>query len=165
MLPAVCKDATVYVCTSHHLANVIWTWMAEWAAHHSWCVWNKPNPMPSLMKRHWTWNAELVAYATRGRHTFNFPDGEHALSVWTFTKHKDTDHPTEKPVEVPAHAIAHSSLQGDRILDPFLGSGTTMVAAEQLGRICYGIEIEPKYVAVILQRMTDMGLEPRRADG
>lgn len=45
--------------------------------------------------------------------------------------------------------------------DPFLGSGTTMVAAEQLGRICYGMEIEPKYVAVALERMAGMGLEPR----
>ena len=47
------------------------------------------------------------------------------------------------------------------VYDPFLGSGTTMVAAEQLGRVCYGMEISPKYVAVILQRMKDMGLEPK----
>ena len=51
------------------------------------------------------------------------------------------------------------------VYDPFLGSGTTMVAAEQLGRICYGIEIEPKYVAVALQRMKDMGLQPELTDG
>jgi len=47
------------------------------------------------------------------------------------------------------------------VYDPFLGSGTTMVAAEQTGRICFGMELEPKYVAIILQRMADMGLEPR----
>jgi len=47
------------------------------------------------------------------------------------------------------------------VYDPFLGSGTTMVAAEQLGRICYGMEIEPKYVAVALERMSGMGLEPK----
>ncbi len=50
--------------------------------------------------------------------------------------------------------------EGD-VYDPFLGSGTTMVAADQLGRICYGMEIEPKYVAVILERMAGMGLEPQ----
>lgn len=47
------------------------------------------------------------------------------------------------------------------ILDPFLGSGTTMVAAEQLVRVCYGIEISEKYCAVILERMSDMGLKPK----
>ena len=46
---------------------------------------------------------------------------------------------------------------GDAVFDPFLGSGTTMVAAEQLGRRCFGIEIEPKYVAVALERMTALG--------
>jgi DNA modification methylase len=50
------------------------------------------------------------------------------------------------------------------IIDPFLGSGTTMIAAEQAGRICYGMELEPKYVAVTLERMSDMGLEPELVD-
>ena len=49
--------------------------------------------------------------------------------------------------------------------EPFLGSGTTMVAAEQLGRRCFGMEIEPKYVAVALERLAGMGLEPRLSDG
>jgi DNA modification methylase len=164
LLLAVSDDATVYVCTSHHLAHIAWEWMAEWAAHHSWCVWEKPNPMPSLSKRHWTWNAELVAYATRGKHTFNFPDGEHAPSVWTFTKHKETDHPTEKPVEVPAHAIGHSSVPTDLIFDPFLGSGTTLIAAEQLGRRCFGLEISPQYVDVIVQRWTNLTGEKARRE-
>jgi DNA modification methylase len=70
-----------------------------------------------------------------------------------------TPHPTQKPVECFAMFANH----GGDVYDPFLGSGTTMVAAEQLGRICYGIEIEPKYVAVTLQRLQDMGLEPKLA--
>ena len=60
-----------------------------------------------------------------------------------------------------ARPIRNHGTPGDEVYDPFLGSGTTMVAAEQLGRICYGLEIEPKYVAVILQRMNDLGLTPR----
>jgi len=47
------------------------------------------------------------------------------------------------------------------VVDLFLGNGTTMIAAEQLNRICYGMEIEPKYCAVTLERMSGMGLEPR----
>ena len=47
------------------------------------------------------------------------------------------------------------------VYDPFLGSGTTMVAAKQLGRKCFGIELEPRYVAVVLERMSVLGLDPK----
>ena len=66
-------------------------------------------------------------------------------------------HPTQKPVGTMVDAVG--LVKNDRIFDPFLGSGTTLVACEQLGRIGYGMEIEPKYVAVTLQRLADMGLE------
>jgi DNA modification methylase len=69
-----------------------------------------------------------------------------------------------KPVELVARAIANSSQAGELAYDPFMGSGTTLVAAEQTGRLCYGCEIEPKYVAVALERLSQMGLEPRLAD-
>lgn len=68
------------------------------------------------------------------------------------------DHPAQFPVGLSASYI--SSFDG-AVYDPFLGSGTTMVAAEQLGRICYGIEISPAYCGVILQRMKDCGMNPR----
>jgi DNA modification methylase len=60
-----------------------------------------------------------------------------------------------KPIELVEMAITNSSVIDDTIFDPFLGSGTTMVAAENLGRICYGMEISPDYCAVVLQRMQD----------
>ena len=145
-------NVSVYICTSHHLAPLIWEWMKRWADHYSWCVWSKPNPMPSLSKRHWTWSAELITYATRGKHTFNFPKDGHALCVWTFNKKSDGSHPTQKPLEVAAHGISHSSNPGDCIFDGFSGSGTTLIAAEQLNRTCYGIEISPAYCDVIVKR-------------
>jgi DNA modification methylase len=74
-------------------------------------------------------------------------------------------HPAPFPVAVPSGFIQHLSDVGAIVYDPFLGSGTTMVAAEQLGRICYGMEIEPKYVAVTLERMSGMGLEPKLVTG
>ena len=70
-----------------------------------------------------------------------------------------------KPVALVAAHLANSSPHGGVVVDPFLGSGTTMVASEQLGRICYGMEIEPKYVAVALERMAGMGLEPKLTNG
>lgn len=153
ILVSIAENATVYVCTSHFLASDIWAWMKEWADHYSYCVWSKPNPMPSLAKRHWTWNTELICYATRGKHTFNFPKEGHALSTWTINKKNgDTGHPTEKPVEVPAMAVSHSSKENDVVLDLFGGSGSTLIACEQLNRKCYMAELDPKYCDVIIQR-------------
>ena len=68
-----------------------------------------------------------------------------------------TGHPATFPVMLPRWLVA---CWDGIVYEPFLGAGTTMVAAEQLGRLCYGIEIAPQYVAVILERMTDLGLEP-----
>jgi DNA modification methylase len=62
------------------------------------------------------------------------------------------DHPTPKPVELCADLLRDVSHRGDAVLDPFLGSGTTIIAAEQTGRIGYGIELDPKYVDVAVRR-------------
>jgi DNA modification methylase len=64
-------------------------------------------------------------------------------------------HPTEKPPELAGFFIRLHSQKDEICFDPFLGSGTTMVACEQLGRKCFGIEIDPKYCAVILERMKE----------
>ena len=153
LLSSIADDATVYVCTSHHLAGSIWEWMKQWADYSGWCVWNKPNPMPSLMKRHWTWCGELICYATRGKHTFNFPENGHAFSVWTITKaNGKSGHPTEKPVSVPEHAIESSSKKGQIVLDLFGGSGSTLIACEKTGRHSRLMELDPKYCDVIVKR-------------
>jgi DNA modification methylase len=81
-------------------------------------------------------------------------------TVWAIDQDADApgNHGTQKPVDCMARPIRNH--EGD-VYDPFGGSGTTMVACEQLGRLCRMMEIEPKYCAVILQRMSDMGLSPR----
>ena len=153
ILSVMSENVSVYVCTSHFLAPEIWDWMKEWSDHYSYCVWSKPNPMPSLSKRHWTWNTELVCYATRGKHTFNFPEEGHALSTWTINKRNgETGHPTEKPVGVPSMAVSHSSKEGDVVLDLFGGSGSTLIACEQLNRKCFMCELDPHYCDVIIDR-------------
>jgi DNA modification methylase len=65
---------------------------------------------------------------------------------------KSADHPTMKPVGLIARAIKNSSQKGDPILDLFLGSGTTLIACEQTGRTCYGMELDPAYCDVIIKR-------------
>ena len=158
------ENVSVYVCASHHTAGDVWAWMKSWAAHTSYCGWHKSNPMPSLSKRQWTWDMELICYATRGKHTFHFPDEGHALSTWDIPRASEkTGHPTEKPVALALHAIKHSSNQGNIVVDCFLGSGTTLMACHLSRRVCFGMEKSPAWCDVILTRFEQAtGIAPER---
>lgn len=70
-------------------------------------------------------------------------------------------HATTKPIELAARMIMNSSRKGELVCDPFVGSGTTLLACEQLGRIGFGVELDPRYVAVTLERLSALGLEPK----
>lgn len=98
------------------------------------------------------WKHEPCWYAVREGRSANFKGDRKQTTLWEIDKpHKsETGHSTQKPLECMARAIRNHS--GD-VYEPFAGSGTTMVAAENLGRICYAIELHPPYCAVILNRM------------
>lgn len=78
----------------------------------------------------------------------NSPTG----SAWEVSRDHKAEHPTQKPVELAARALRNSSRYGEIITDAFLGSGSTLIAAEMLGRSCWGTEIEPKHVDLIVRR-------------
>jgi DNA modification methylase len=96
------------------------------------------------------------------------PDGAHYFTedrrqddVFEIDKpHASEFHPTTKPVELIACMIRNSSREGELVYDPFCGSGSTLLAAHQLKRISYGIEIDPGYLAVSLERLSMLGLKP-----
>jgi len=121
-------------------------------------IWKKSH-MP-FGQGHYTFQHESCWYAVRKNSTAHWIGAVGQSTVWEISNDEtvEGEHGTQKPIECMARAIRNHD--GD-IYDPFLGSGTTMVAAEQLGRICYGMEIHPPYCAVTLQRMTDMGLKPQ----
>lgn len=121
-------------------------------------IWRKPH-IP-IGRGHYCYQHEPVWYAVKKGATAHWIGGHMSSSVWEIALDKNVEggHSTQKPLECMARPIRNH--EGD-VYDPFLGSGTTMVAAEQLGRRCYAMEIEPKYVAVALERMSAMGLEPR----
>ncbi len=73
-------------------------------------------------------------------------------TVWQIDREGDYRHPTQKPVALFSRAIRNSTIRGERVLDPFVGSGTTIIACEQLGRRCLAMELEPKYVDVAVKR-------------
>lgn len=94
-----------------------------------------------------------------------FTDDRTLVNVWDFARPKKSElHPTMKPIELIENGLKHSSKQGDIVLDIFLGSGSTMVACHQLKRKCYGMELDPKYCQVIIDRMLklDPSLEVKR---
>ncbi len=87
----------------------------------------------------------------KGGHKFYGPSGE--VSLWEVDRPSKSDlHPTMKPVWLFARAIRNSSRTGEVVVDPFLGSGTCLIAAEQMGRRCFGLEIDPAYCDVIVTR-------------
>jgi DNA modification methylase len=79
---------------------------------------------------------------------------------------KSAEHPTMKPVPLLGRLISNSSRRGEIVLDPFAGSGSTLIAAEQLGRRCYCMEIDPQYADVIITRWEELiGGEAEMEDG
>jgi DNA modification methylase len=164
---AVAENCTVYVWTSQWLVEKIWQHLNGWCDYTGYCVWAKPNPMPSLSKRHWTWATELCVYGSLGsKRTVNFPSEGHALNWWSDVKKSDGTHPTQKPIEICERPIEFSSMPNAVVLDLFLGSGSTLIACEKTNRRCYGMEIEPLYGDVILSRFAKFsGKDPVREDG
>ena len=89
----------------------------------------------------------------RGRGARGWYGGNDASSVFEIPRPKASpDHPTSKPVALVETMLKNSSRTDDVVLDGFLGSGTTLVACERLGRRCYGIELDPRYVDVAVRR-------------
>lgn len=82
-------------------------------------------------------------------------------TVWQIDRDQARSHPTQKPVALFTSPMTNHLLAGEIAYEPFAGSGTAFVAAEQTGRLCYGMEIVPAYTAVVLQRLNNMGLSPR----
>jgi DNA modification methylase len=75
------------------------------------------------------------------------------------------DHPTQKPVELMRRPILNHIKRGELVYEPFLGSGTTLAAAELTERVCLGIELDPKYVDVIVQRWETLSRKKAKLDG
>lgn len=95
---------------------------------------------------------EPFIYGSNGD-SVNWYGASNEKTVWSMDKEKKCDlHPTMKPLELVGRAVKNSSKKGDSVLDLFGGSGSTMMACEQLGRKSYTCELDPRYVDVIVQR-------------
>jgi len=75
------------------------------------------------------------------------------------------DHPTQKPVELMRRPILNHTKRGELVYDPFLGSGTTIASAEVTDRVCFGLELDPKYVDVVVERWQQLTGDKARLEG
>jgi DNA modification methylase len=122
-------------------------------------VWDKGTPGMGVG---WRSQHELILLGLRISQPFDLRKGHG--NVIQAKRTGNQHHPTEKPVELVVKVLEVTDIARS-VYDPFAGSGTTMVGAEQTGRVAYGMEIDPAYTAVALERLAGMGLEPRLADG
>lgn len=174
------KDGSIhFICMDwRHIGELMSATRKVYSEVKNLCVWTKHNSgMGSLYRSQH--ELVLVLKYGRGRHRNNIElgkHGRHRSNIWSYRGMNDfgrgTDegnllalHPTVKPVALVADAILDCSVRGDIVLDPFLGSGTTVIAAERTGRRCYGLEIDPGYVDTVIRRWQAFtGDGARRAD-
>ena len=112
--------------------------------------WKKPNALP-LGGQHRP-DLEYIIFVRKSAIWNDALSGVSYSKCLEFGRENSTKHPTMKPVELIVNQLLISSNKGGIVVDPFLGSGSTLVAAEQTGRVCYGFELEPKYCDIILKR-------------
>lgn len=129
-------------------------------------TWEKPNPPPNLSCRYFTHSTETVLWAAKGpksKHKFNYQamrqeaGGKQMKSVWRLQapgRQEKThgSHPTQKPLALLERIVLASTAPGDLVVDPFVGSGTTGIAAARHGRRFVGIDMDPEYLALAVKR-------------
>ena len=113
-------------------------------------IWEKQHFV--IGRQDYQWQHEPILYGWKpGSHLFY--GGRNLTTIWRVDRPSASrEHPTMKPVALVTLAVQNSTKGEDIVLDPFLGSGTTLIACEQLGRTCYGMEISPQYCQVIIDR-------------
>ncbi len=115
------------------------------------CIWKKQSLV--LGRSPYQWQHEPVLYGWKKKGKHQWYTGRKESTIWEFDKPKrNGDHPTMKPVPLLAYPIRNSSMANSVVLDPFGGSGSTLIACEQTDRICLTIELDEKFCDVIVKR-------------
>lgn len=116
-------------------------------------IWKKNNWSMGDLKGAYAGQYEVILYLNKGRVELN---GSRDTDIWEFDREPPKMHPTMKPIDLIAYALHKSSKKGDVVLDCFGGSGSTLIACQQIGRKCYTCEIDPQYIDVIIQRYINL---------
>lgn len=115
------------------------------------CIWKKESLVLGRSPYQWQHEPCLFGWKKKGKH--NWYAGRKETTIWEFEKPKKSgEHPTMKPIPLIAYPILNSSKENDIVLDPFGGSGSTLIASEQTNRICNTVELDEKFCDVIVNR-------------
>lgn len=115
------------------------------------CIWKKNSLVLGRSPYQWIHEPVLFGWKKSGKHVWYA--GRKETTVWEYDKpKKNADHPTMKPIALLAYPIMNSSMTGTIVLDPFGGSGSTLIACEQSDRTCYTVELDEKFCDVIVKR-------------
>lgn len=118
------------------------------------CIWVKDSLVLGRSPYQWQHEPILYGWKRDGKHAW-YADRKQT-TVWNFAKPKhNADHPTSKPLDLLAYPIRNSTQANAIVLDTFAGSGSTLMACEQTGRVCFALELDPKYASVILRRYVE----------
>lgn len=160
---AITEDAAWYCWhASHRQALLEAVWERHGAFVHQQIIWVKDRPV--LTRTWYMWQHEPCFFGWRRGHRPRRIAQDYPSSVWavpTIPPGTSTDHPTSKPVELFALPMRQHTLPGEVCYEPFAGSGSQLVAGEQLGRLVYGLELQPRYCEVVLRRMEALGCAVR----
>jgi DNA modification methylase len=160
LLGALRPGACYYVCMGwEHLADVLSAVASRNARAYTVIVWDRMTPRITSYPQDYIPVNEFIAYGwKRGANRDRVSAGIEQTTIWRFKteKSEDMQHTTQKPVALVANALGNSSGTNALVLDLFLGSGTTLVAAEQLNRRCYGMEMDPRYCDVAVTRFENL---------
>jgi len=143
----------IYICHADSQGLVFRQVFEAMAWNFASCIiWVKNNF--SIGRSDYHWQHEPILYGWKQGASHQWYGDRSQTTVWNIDRVASNkyEHPTQKPVALAAKAIKNSSKGEDIVLDTFLGSGTTLIAAEQLGRRCFGIELDPRYCDVIVAR-------------
>ena len=148
-------NSPAYVCTRWDLYPIWFNQMADCFNIKNCIVWYKKGGGLGDLKNSYLPNHEFIIVGHKGNSPLT---GKRHSDVWEIGRDgvNDYKHPTQKPVKLSSFAMQNHSDNNGLIVDLFLGSGSTMVAAHQLNRKCYGMEIDPKYCQVIVNRMREL---------
>lgn len=115
------------------------------------CIWKKNALVLGRSPYQWQHEPCLFGWKIKGKHQW-YSDRKQT-TIWEYDRPKASkEHPTMKPIALMAYPIQNSSMSNCIVLDPFLGSGSTLIACEETGRICYGAEMDEKFMDVIVSR-------------
>jgi DNA modification methylase len=122
-----------------------------WQVKHE-LIWVKSSPVFSMGRLDYDYKHEPIIYGWKKKHNF-YGKGNHTKSVWEIAKPSKSElHPTMKPIALIENALLNSTLNDNLVIDFFGGSGSTLIACEQLNRKCYMMELDEKYCDVIIKR-------------